>query len=166
MALFPLTWAHKADSILWSTTQNLRKMETQSDRPWVRAALRVPTMLSSLASENGGDAPQFLGRREEWAFKCILPHAYRCADDKSMLNNCWLMTTQAWSTVAPLCHLFHFSWFQVFSVNYSLKKTELKNSRKKTVYKLRITFIALFCYNDLIISYGCNLCCLIYTCFS
>lgn len=43
----------------------------------------------------------------------------------------------------------------VLSQLQSKKKTELENSRKKIVYKLRITFIALFCYNDLIISYGC-----------
>lgn len=35
------------------------------------------------------------------------------------------------------------------------KETELENSRKKTVNKLRITFIAAFRYNDLLISYCC-----------
>lgn len=61
-------------SLSGSTTQNLRKMETGSDRSWMRAAPRLPTV-SAAPIWNRGDAP---GCQEEGKGWVLQMHAITC----------------------------------------------------------------------------------------
>lgn len=159
MALFPLLWAHKPDPHLGE-----HNSKSEEDRVW------------QAMGESCFEGSHSAQRPSIWQQRCctsaarkkrvsIMNVSYRVpvgvhfrellADENPGMKCC-----------CPSLSSISLLMISVVHSQLQSKETELENSRKKTINKLRITFIAAFRLTIFLLVIAANLRCLMYMCSS